>query len=111
MKAQGLMELMQLGTLDPVEVTRRILDAQEQPSPDKLLNQQIQQTGQFQPPPDPKVQALQMKSQAEQQKVAQEGQQMQFQAAMDQHSQEVKLAMDKQAQDQKLQHEASNGTL
>jgi chaperonin GroES len=103
MKAQGLMEMVQLGTLDIVEVTRRMLDAQEQPSADKLLNQQIQQTGQFQPPPDPKVQALQMKSQSEQQKAEQSMQLEQFRAMMDQHSQEVKLKMDAQAASQEMQ--------
>jgi chaperonin GroES len=74
LKAQGLMELLQTGTLDVVEVVRRVLEAQEQPNYEKLFNQQIQQTGQFQPPPDPKAQALQQKAQldaaAGQQKMA-----------------------------------------
>jgi chaperonin GroES len=70
LKAQGLMELLQTGVLDTVEVVRRILEAQEQPNADKLFNQQVQQTGQFQPPPDPKILALQLKQQSEQQKAA-----------------------------------------
>lgn len=68
MKAQGLMELLPTGILDPVEVVRRVLEAQEQPNWEKLFTQEIQQTGQFQPPPDPKMLEMQMKQQLETQK-------------------------------------------
>lgn len=68
MKAQALLELLPVGILDPVEVIRRVLDAQEQPNPDKLFNQQVQETGTFEPPPDPKMMEMQMKGQLEQQK-------------------------------------------
>jgi len=37
LKAQALTELLQLGTLDPMEVTKRLLDAQNQPMPEALL--------------------------------------------------------------------------
>ena len=37
MKSQGLMELLQLGTVNPQEVTRRILEAQEQYGIEKLM--------------------------------------------------------------------------
>lgn len=91
LKAQGLMELLQTGTLDVVEVVRRVLEAQEQPNYQKLFNQQIQQTGQFQPPPDPKVQALQEKAKADsvaaQQKMAIE----QHSAELDARSKEFEL--------------------
>lgn len=73
LKAQGLMELMQgaQGILDPIKVIERILDAQEQPNWQQLFTQQVQQTGQMPPPPpDPKILAIQAKSQAEQQKIA-----------------------------------------
>lgn len=68
MKAQGLMELLPTGMLNPVEVIKRILEAQEQPNAQALLNQQTQQGQQPQQKPDPKMIELQMKSQAQQQK-------------------------------------------
>jgi chaperonin GroES len=70
LKAQGLMELLAGGApLDPIEVVKRILEAQEQPNWEKLIPQQILQTGQMPPPPpDPKVQALQEKTKADLQK-------------------------------------------
>ena len=64
LKAQGLMEVMPLGTVNVMEVTKRILEAQEQPNIEALMQQQ-------QLPPDPKVQATQMKAQADQQSNAQ----------------------------------------
>jgi chaperonin GroES len=73
LKAQGLQELLQAapGILDPIKVISRILDAQEQPNWQELFTQQVQQTGQMPPPPpDPKILAIQAKSQSEQQKIA-----------------------------------------
>lgn len=46
-KAQGLLELMQLGSLNPQEVTKRILTAQDQPNIEALMN--VPQSG---PPPE-----------------------------------------------------------
>jgi chaperonin GroES len=68
LKAQGLQELLGQGApLDPLKVTQRVLEAQEQPNWQELIPQQIQQTGQMPPPPpDPKVQALQAKAQLDQ---------------------------------------------
>jgi hypothetical protein len=43
-KASGLFELLQVGTINPVEVTRRILEAQEQPGIETLMAM---------PPPQP----------------------------------------------------------
>lgn len=70
MKAQALLELLPIapGMLDPVEVIKRVLDAQEQPAMERLFSQQVQQSGQYQPPPDPKMMEMQLKSQGEQQK-------------------------------------------
>jgi len=39
LKAQALLELAQLGTLNPMEVTKRMLAAQDQPNPEALLMQ------------------------------------------------------------------------
>lgn len=90
MKAQGLLELLPIGILDPLEVVRRVLDAQEQPAIERLFNQQVQQTGQFQPPPDPKQQEMEMKMKLEQQKAAMD---------VEQKKQEMELnARDKQMQ-------------
>lgn len=111
LKAQGLMELMQSaqGILDPIKVIERILDAQEQPNWQQLFTQQVQQTGQMPPPPpDPKILAIQAKSQAEQQKVAlmaQSQQQQQELATRDksqqmmQAQQEHEMNMQSQAQE------------
>ncbi len=59
-KAQGLLELAQLGTINMQEATKRVLEAQGQDNIPALMNTQ--------PQPDPKAQELQMKMQMEQQK-------------------------------------------
>lgn len=61
-KVQEMFPLMQLGTLDPMELTKRALDAQEQPNPEALIRQPSP------PPPDPKIEALKMKGQLDGQK-------------------------------------------
>jgi len=62
-KAQGLMELAQFGTINVLEATKRVLEAQQQENIEALLNKQ--------PAPDPKAQEMQMKMQMEQQKTQQ----------------------------------------
>ena len=47
MKAQALMELLPLGTVNPVEATRRVLEAEEQPAIEQLMD-----VGPRQPSPD-----------------------------------------------------------
>lgn len=86
LKAQGLLELLGQGMpLDPVKVMIRVLEAQEQPNYQDLIPQQIQQTGQMPPPPpDPKVQALQMKAQADMAAGQQEMMMRERQATLDQ---------------------------
>jgi len=56
LKAQALMELLPLGTINPQEVTKRILEAHEQPNIEALM--QVPQKG-----PDPKTQQIQMEMQ------------------------------------------------
>lgn len=85
-KAQALMEMMALGTLDPMAVTMRILEAQEQASPEKLIRQGP-------PPPDPKVAIEQMKAQTS----AQESQ--------------AKMAMDQQKMAAEMQLKEKNAQL
>ncbi|OHE79019.1 MAG: hypothetical protein A3F67_10935 [Verrucomicrobia bacterium RIFCSPHIGHO2_12_FULL_41_10] len=64
-KAQGLLELLQLGTINPMVVTRRVLEAQDQVGIQELMQMPEQQG------PSPE----QQKMGAEMQKLQQEGQQ------------------------------------
>jgi chaperonin GroES len=59
MKAQGLLQMIPLGTLNIQEVTKRVLEAQEQPNIEALV-------GQPTPPKDPKMQAMQAQMQMKQ---------------------------------------------
>jgi len=111
MKAQGLLELLPTGVLDPVAVVKRVLEAQEQPSWELLLNQQIQQTGQMQPPPDPKLQEMQMKGQLEQQKAAMQSEMAQHKAQLEERSAQVQLAMKAQEHNMEMQHKANVATI
>ena len=107
LKAQGLMELLPTGALNPIEVISRVLQAQEQPNWEKLFSQEVQQSGQMPQAPDPKMLEMQMKSQLEQQKMELSSQQAAFKANLDAHSQQVKLAMEQQAQAQEMRHKES----
>jgi chaperonin GroES len=111
MKAQGLLELLPTGILDPVEVIRRVIEAQEQPNYERLFNQQIQQTGQMQPPPDPKLQEMEMKGQLEQQKIALQAQEKERAAMLAERSQAVQLAMKTQEHNLKMQADAQKAKL
>ena len=106
MKAQGLMELLPTGILDPVEVVNRVLEAQEQPNRERLFNKQIQQTGEFQPPPDPKMQEMQMKSQLEQQKMQIQGAAVQQKMELEGRDKQVQIAMKQQEHEMEMQHKA-----
>ena len=118
MKAQGLMELLQSfgPTAMPMEVVlKRVLEAQEQPNIAELIPG-MQQTGKptpMQPPPDPKIMAIQEKSKAEQAKLQMEGQarQQELQQDAQSHQQDMqfqaaKHQMDLQQQSQQLQADA-----
>lgn len=103
LKAQGLAELLPLGTLDPLAVTMRILEAQEQPNIEQLFTQQIQQTGQHQPPPDPKLQEMQMKGQLEQQKAQMQQAALQFKSELAARDQAFKQMMEQQKNNHDMQ--------
>lgn len=60
-KAQNLMQLMSLGTLDPMQVTAYLLEAFEIPNAEQFIIQQPQQA------PDPKAQLAQMEGELKQQ--------------------------------------------
>ncbi len=111
MKAQGLLELLPLGTLDPLEVTKRVLEAQEQPSFEQLFHPSIKQTGQFQPPPDPKLQEMEMKGQMEERKAALKEQEMAFKSELAARDQQFKQAMESQRMAQDMQYKAMEAKL
>lgn len=94
MKAQALLELLPTGILDPIVVVKRLLEAQEQPNPDELLNKAIQQTGEMPPPPpDPKLMEMEMKGKMEQQKMQMQAEQMQRKGELEARDKAVQLAM------------------
>lgn len=117
LKAQGLMELMgafgPAGLLDPLEVLKRILEAQEQPNWEALIPG-FQETGQApQPPqqPDPKMLEMQMKMQAEQEKSGLKRDEMQQKMALEQRSAETKMQMEESLGAMKLQQQAMKNNL
>jgi len=107
LKAQGLMELLPTGILDPVKVVQRILDAQEQPNWQDLIKPEIAQSGQMPPPPpDPKMLELQMKGQLEGQKIQMQGAALQHKMELEAHDKQVQLAMKQEEHAQNMQHAA-----
>lgn len=84
-KVQALMQILQLGTLDPMAVTKLYLEAHEIAQPEQYLKQPSP------PPPDPKAELLKTKAQLETQKAQRE---MQMGA--------IKLEMDKATTQQKI---------
>lgn len=95
-KAQALMELIPLGTLNAAEATKRILEAQEQPDIEKLLNQGP-------PPPSPEQQKAQVDMQVAQQKAQLDAQALQMKAEHEAN----KNKMDMQMGQMKLELEAA----
>lgn len=106
LKAQGLMEMLPLGILDPVKVGLRLLEAQEQPNYMELLNQQVAQTGQLPQKPDPKLLELQAKQEAMQQNSALKQQEAQFKSELAQRDQVFKQQMEAATKAQELRFKA-----
>ena len=104
LKAQGLMELLPTGILDPVKVVQRILDAQEQPNWQDLLNPAVAESGQIPQQPDPKLLEMQMKGQMEQQKIGMQAQAQQHRMELDARDKQVQLAMKAQEHAIDMQH-------
>ncbi len=98
-KAQALLEMIPLGTINAMEATKRVLDAMEQPEVEKLLNTQP-------PPPDPKVQAIQAKTQMDQQKGQLKEQEMQLKMAIE--AQGAKIDMMEKALDLQIKKQQAN---
>lgn len=59
-QTQQLLQLLPLGTINPMAVTQMALEAMEIPNPEKLINNQ--------PPPNPEAQKMQMEAKMEQEK-------------------------------------------
>ncbi len=112
MKAQGLLELLPIGVLNPVKVVERVLEAQEQPSYQDLFTMEVQQTGQPPPPPpDPKVMELQLKAQMDQQKSQQDMKHDQMKMELEKRSSEQQLAMKAMEMQMKQNHEQTMNTI
>lgn len=108
MKAQGLVELLQIAgpLLDPIKVVSRVLDAQEQPDWQELFSQEVQQTGQVPPPPpDPKIMAIQAKLQADQNKSAMDLQAKQQEMELKGRDSMLQMQMKAAEHAQKMQHQ------
>ena len=107
MKAQGLMELLQSGILDPVKVVYRILDAQEQPNWQELIRPEVAESGQPPPPPpDPKLQEMQMTAELKDKELQMKGAAQQQAGELKARDAATQLMMKQQANAQDLQHKA-----
>lgn len=114
MKAQGLMEMLQVAgpIFNPIKVLSRVLEAQEQPNWQELFSDEVIQSGQVPPPPpDPKLMAIQAKAQADQQKAAVDIQAKQMKMELEGRSAEQKLMMEAQAHAQKMQHQEQSAMI
>lgn len=87
-RAQAIMQILNLGTIDPMKATQAYLDAHDIPAAETFLKQPSP------PPPDPKIEAMKMKAQIDQQK-----------AQNDIMISREKLRMEQMTQEQKSQNE------
>lgn len=101
-KLQGIGQMMQLGTIDPMAYTVRVLEAQEIPNYQELIAKP-------QPPkPDPKQMEIEAKVKLLEQKGQQDQQKAQMQMAMEQQKLELekmKAELEQQMQQAKLEFE------
>lgn len=95
-KAQALMQILQLGTINPMAVTQLYLEAHEIPEAEKYMMQP-------QPKPDPKQQELQMKAQLDQQKAQQQMQIASNKMKLEQVSKEQEMTFKERMQQVELQ--------
>ncbi len=105
-KAQMLMQLMGLGTLDPIAVTKYVLEAHEIPQPDQFFQQQPQQQ-----PPDPKMEMMKVKAQIDQQKGQAAIQNNAAKLQQELSAQADKQAMERAAKEQDLKMKMIAGAL
>lgn len=118
-KLQGIGQLMQMQTLDPMAYTLRVLEAMDIPNYQELIAKP-------QPPqPDPKAQEMQMKMEMQQKKGEQDQQKVQMEmmakqqemalakekAELEKQLQEMKLMFEQQKQALKLQGEQAKAEM
>lgn len=114
MKAQGLMEMLQLAgpMLNPIKVISRVMEAQEQPNWQELFSDEVIQSGQVPPPPpDPKLMAIQAKMEADQQKAAVDIQAKTMKMELEGRTAEQKMMMEAQAHAQKMQQQQESAMI
>ena len=86
-KVKSLLELLQLGTIDPMAVTKMYLEAHDIPNPEQMMKQPSP------PPPDPKMEAMRAKAQLDQQKAQTDMAIAQQKAQMEGKSKEQEMAI------------------
>lgn len=111
LKAQGLLELLPTGILDPVKVIMRVLEAQEQPNWQELFVPEILESGQVPQQPDPKMMEMQMKGQFEQQKIAMQNQATQQKMELEGRDKQQQMMMREQEHQQAMQHREQMSTV
>jgi len=103
-KAQALMQILQLGTLNPMAVTQLYIEAHEIPQPEKYMMQP-------QPKTDPKVEAMKAKAELEKQKATRAIQMNEAKTQMELASKEQEMQMKSRAQAQDMQMKMIEGIL
>jgi chaperonin GroES len=101
-KVQALGQLLQLQTINPMEFTKRYLEAFEVPAPEQLIAQPQQQQG-----PSPEEQQAMMEQEAAQQKMRMEEAKMQMRQASDTQ----KAQIEQRISENKLLHTSVMGDL
>ena len=96
-KLQSIMQIMQMGTIDPMWFTKQYLDAHEIPDSEHALRQPSP------PPPDPKLEAIKAKGQLDQQKAQMEMQTSAAKLQMEGAAKEKEMAMKAAMTRQQLQ--------
>jgi len=104
-KTQQLMQLLGLGTVDPMEITVRMLESLEVSEPEKLMKQPSP------PPPDPKMEALKLKAQLDQQAASNDLQMEQMKMQMSQANEAAKMQLQKAMKQQEMQFKAQEAAL
>ncbi len=102
-KLQQAGQLIQMGTINPMEFTKRMLEGLEIPNPQELMMQPQE------PPPDPKMETEKLKQQTEQ--IKQQGMQIKNQGAAQQMDKKAEMierqtAVDAVKSQQEVQHAA-----
>ena len=96
-KVQALLQILQLGTINPMAVTELYLEAFEIPNPEKYINQPQPQG------PSPEQQQMEAKMQLEQQKAQMQMQTASHKLELERATKEQELAMKARAQQQDLE--------